>query len=228
MKSIDIQSIERFDRLEALRHDGADPAGLEDRELAADLRAVYWLEHQAGFFRQFEPPSMRTHIMHRLRRRTRIWWSGLAAAAAAIAAIMWIQPQPEPQETLFIAQDMLDNAMAADDREAMLTYLRKTEKLFTSLREPTSECASDLLDVEPEKELAKDLLVQQKLFAPQMEQLEYLQVRGFFHHLELILVDLNSLDRCTNPTEIEMINSHIEENRILTKLRLIAQEIQVS
>ena len=162
MNQINFNSIEQFDKLEEMRTNRIDPKRVSDPELAADLRLIYWMERHAAGVQNGPEPSLLKPVMKRIRKRSKFWLTGLAAAAAILVAVAMNWRDKSPSDPLFIDPDMLDNAMEADDREAMLTYLRKTEKLFTSLREPAFSCSPDLLDMMPEKELAKDLLFQQK------------------------------------------------------------------
>jgi len=114
------------------------------------------------------------------------------------------------------------------NRDDMVAYLTNTEHLLMSIRDSDMVCTEKGADMALERNLARNLLLKQKRFTNTLNDARYNQARKLFASLESILVDVRNLDPCTDPMDLELINDHISSKRILGKLRLIAQEIQMS
>jgi len=223
------KDIRAYDELESLLQQGKQPIDVARADQAADLAVLHMLESHARSQEQQipNPETFRQGVMKRVRP-DRYWWGYLVAAAVLLfAAYINFQPT-HPRSEWIIDREMLEQVMETEAREAMYDYLMTSEKLLISLRQPDLSCTKDQVNVVTETELAKDLLIRQKYFTTQLNSLEYFELRDFFSELEMILVDLNTLDRCTDLMEVESIKDHINETHILTKLRLIAQEIHIS
>lgn len=218
-----------YDQLECFRVRRVTPQSLADRDMAADLQVLYWLERITRSLEAMPGAErFRAQVMRRIRRRSQIFLSYLAVAAVCF---FWISMQPSPAASLHGIIMDAERLGLVEHREArieMRDFLLGAERLFVALRDVELVCDSGAVDVQPETLMAKELLLQQKQFSVYMDGLDTLMVRDFFQHMEMILVDLNSLDPCAEPAEIEAINAHVNSHRILTKLRLMAQEIEVS
>ena len=150
------------------------------------------------------------------------------AAIVLLAVFLPREPEPSGKTHLVMAPELIDQAMANQARSDMIDYLESTELLLLSIRDYDFYCAENQLDMAPEKNLAKVLLLKQKMFHHQLNDPRYFQARQLFDQLERILVDVNNMDVCSDKFELEFLNQHIIKKRILTKLRVIAQEIQYS
>jgi hypothetical protein len=153
----------------------------------------------------------------------------LLAASLLLAFVLprW-QGVSRGSSPILLDESILEQLAAEEARRALHEHLTRTEMLLVDLRETPEWCGADKVAIAAEKELVRGLLIHHKQFAPQLESLEFLQIRDFFQQLEIILVELNTLQRCSDLQEIQDLNQHIQEQRILTKLRLFAQEISVS
>lgn len=230
MMEREAQFAREFDRMESLRAAGAERGSIDDSEMADYLEIVNWLEAEAEAAPMPRGLYFTRALIRRLNHRKRIWWGGgLALAASILIAFLLIGvPESQPAHALVIDSQLLDRALMNQTKDEMVEYLQTTERLLLAMRDYEVACSEDRMDVAPEKDLAKNLLLRQKHFSPLMNQPEFFQARHLFSQLERILVDLNSMESCTDPGEIDFINKHISKNRILSKLRLVAQEIQVS
>ncbi|MCB1044272.1 MAG: hypothetical protein KDC35_15125 [Acidobacteria bacterium] len=226
----------QYDQLEAMRAAGLKPEQCDDPELAKDLQFLYWMAQLATERQIREPgPLFTKNVMGKVKRKGPVWPWLSAVAAALLVAFFLFRSEPQQAERteelasrIQIDQKTLKRAIEADSRSEMLAYLAGTEQLLLALREPELACSADKVDLAIEKEMAKELLLQQKIFASEMQTAEYSHIRGVFRQLEMILVDLNTLDGCSDMLEIQSLSEHIQQKNILTKLRLMAQEIQVS
>ena len=219
-----------YEQLEDLVDSGVAPDEVTDRELAAHLQVVHQLQAEAGSSDMPRPMEFRNQVIGRIRNRpARHRWFYLAAAAAAILGLIF-SPLGQNQDEPRIVFDKNALARVEDNRlqDEMVSYLEHTERLLVFMRDHELSCSEETRDMAPEKELAKSLLYKQQHFAPDMSLPQYVQARDLFAQLENILVDVNSLDACTDPTEIEFINDQISKKRILSKLGLIAQDIRLS
>ncbi|MCB1052440.1 MAG: hypothetical protein H6510_09760 [Acidobacteria bacterium] len=222
---------DQFDRIQDHLDQNTPAAHIQDPELAEDVRFVRWLNHMASLSNPPEPgPLFTQQVLKKVPRskRQQVWWAPVLTLAAALLLFVFWPRQAKQDERIFIDPSLLDQIAQNETRQGLYDYLTQTEFLLVSLREPTQQCTPDQVDVQTEKEFVKGLLLQHKSFTPQMDKLEYHQVREFFQQLEIILVDLNTLNRCSDKMELDLLNQHIQEQRILTKLRLFAQEIAVS
>ena len=231
MSHPELQASKAYDQVESLFEQGIDPDSLTDGELAATLKVRTLLEQCAATTPMPRSQAFRGELLTRVRAQPKFrWWhAGLAMAATVLIsfAALKFKRQRLP-ETLIFDQQFLQTAMQHETRNAMVEYLENTERLLLSMRDYEVACSEDQADIFPEKELAKSLLIQYKLFLPQMNSPNYYQARALFTQLENILVDVNNLDPCVEPLEVDFINRHVVEKRILSKLRLIAQDIQHS
>ena len=224
--------IQEYDKLEKLVESGADPGSIDDQELAESLKIVQLLSQQAQEPVMPRGVEFRKTVIRKIERRRKGWWhAGFTLAAAFLLGFLWLRPggQPPPtDDTLVMDGAMLEQSFENDARTAMVEYLEGTEKLLVSIRDFDSVCAENQMNVSLEKEMAQELLTKQREFMVHMNHPEYYQARSLFTQLEKILVDVNSLDLCTDPFEVELLNESINKKRILRKLRHVAQEIQVS
>lgn len=229
------EQAKEFDRLEALLEEGIDISDPEAADLAGELAVVQMLMADA----QKQDPAMPrevefTHsVMDQLviRRRRRPWHIGLAVAAIFLVGFVFIQkedPVEAPGSNLQMNAASMERLDRSLNKDAMVAYLNNTERLLLSIRDMEESCSEEGSNVSLEKEVAQDLLLHQKQFVAQLGSARYQGARALFTQLESILVDVKNLDTCTDSFEVELINEHINENRILGKLRLIAHEIQVS
>ena len=230
--SDDFELIRRFDELEKLTEGGVDPASLADKELAEALEMVGLLRQDAAAMPAMpRTVEFRKQVMGQVaKRRRRMPWPGfLAVAAALVAGFFWMgRPQPADPGDLMIDPSLLARAEKREAEDDMLAYLETTEQLLVAIRDYEVTCSEGDMNVAVEKELARELLLKQKLFTAQTNRPEYYQARHLFQQLETILVDVNSLDPCTDPFEIDFINEHVTQQRILSKLRLVAQDLKIS
>jgi len=227
--------IEQYDRLEALLENTPSEAETtKSGELAGELAVIRLLERDAAAPTQMpEAERFRAELRRRLNPApARGPWLGvgLTLAAAVVAAlIFWTRPS----ETGIEPQPLLDEralAMVAreDIRNSMVDYLEEAEQLLRAIRDYETSCDLDQADLTHERQLANNLLLRQKQFWNEMKKPQYYQAQNLFTQLETILVDLNGLEPCTDATELELLNEHIDEKRILSKVRIIAQDIELS
>lgn len=225
------QDAQAYDQLEALIRDGVEPSSVEDRDIAEMLEVVHMLESHPSERSVPHPEVFHRDVMQQVRGiRRRPWYMTGMAVAAAVLVVLFLPSAPPQnnQPTIMIEDEILDRAFAEQTRVDMLKYLKSTEHLLLAMRDFETSCRDDQTDLQPEKRIAKELLLKQKFLQASIDQPEFYQARQLFQQLEGILVDVNLLDNCTDPNDVEFINQHIERNRILGKLRLVAQEIQIS
>lgn len=211
--------------------DKGEPASSNDSETAAHLEVVRLLTADAA-----SPADMprsvefRRQVVDRIRRRPgRYRFFYLAAAAVILLGLLIRAPwQPAADAKILIDGQALARSEEKHLQNDMVAYLENTERLLVFMRDNELSCSEETRDIAPEKELAKSLLYQQQHFAPEMDQPQFVQARELFAQLEHILVDVNNLDACTDPNEVDFINTQISKKRILSKLRLIAQDIRLS
>jgi len=230
MKEYRFSLASAYEQLAAMVDKG-ETASAADPETAAHLEVVRLLTADAA-----SPADMprsvefRRQVLERLRRRPGRYRFFYLAAAAAILLGLFVRG---PWQQQVDAKILIDGPALARSEEKhlqndMVAYLENTERLLVFMRDNELSCSEETRDIAPEKELAKALLYQQQHFAPEMTQPQFVQARELFSQLEHILVDVNNLDACTDPDEIDFINTQISKKRILSKLRLIAQDIRLS
>lgn len=223
----------QFDILESWMESDVESKSIDDREMADILEICKALQKSADSFSMPDSNRFRAHLMKKVRpgRLKKILGTGLALAAAVLLAIL-LQPNvktPAPDgPQIVLDEGLLKHAIQNQAKQSMLAYLQDTEHLLLAMRDFDVHCSDDQLDLKAEKQRAQHLLMQQKLFSTQMSHPQYLQAKQLFEQLERILVDVNSMEVCSDQTEVDFINRHINDNRILSKLRLVAQEFQVS
>lgn len=234
MNRQDQYQAEKFDQLEAWIEKGTQPEEVTDEEMADLLRIDLMLrqEHPVAIMPRAE--AFRRGVLSKISRKRMVFkWAsfGVAIAASVLMALLIFpkaQPAGDPDgPRIVLDQNLLEHAIQNQAKETMLSYLQDTEHLLLAMRDFDVHCSDDQLDLVAEKKRAQDLLLQQKLFSNQITLPQFSQARQLFDQLERILVDVNGMEPCTDPTEVDLINRHINDNRILSKLRLIAQEIQV-
>ncbi len=243
----------QFDLMDEALQSGVPLAEVDDKEVAEALEIVQLLQRASTWHEQQHSdqpgPLFTRHVVGRVRKKsTFMWWVGAVAAALLISLALNLKiptvdevqvadhvptidqvqvADYDPQQITF-DHDMLKQAIGADERSEMLQYLSGTERLILALREPELACTPEKVDLASEKKLASHLLLQQKMFASQMDQFEYMHVRDIFRQLETILIEFNTFDGCSDQLEIQSLSDHIIEKKILTKLRLMTHEIQLS
>jgi len=225
---------DRFDQLEAWLENGTQPNQVTDEEMADLLRINQLLSQSHPVVPMPNAETFRHGILSKVRRKRvvfRLATAGAAIAATILMALLFFQKTPPVGDPdgprIVLDQNLLEHAIQNQAKESMLAYLQDTEHLLLAMRDFDVHCADDQLDLAAEKKRAQDLLLQQKLFSTQINHPQFSQARQLFDQLERILVDVNGMEPCSDPTEVDFINRHINDNRILSKLRLIAQEIQV-
>lgn len=223
-----------YDRLEALVSRGVSPEDPDVGDLAGELEVVQCLLRDSERpIATFEDEKFRRELMAKLRKRNH--WPGLIALAGLAAAVILTLvitrtpslPRPGSRD-LLVAEGQAAKAIEHLTRDDMIAFLNTTEHLLISIRDHDEACSEEGTDMALERQAAQQLLVQQKRFVSQLNEERYNQARHLFASLESILVDVKNLDSCTDPVDVEIINEHISNKRILGKLRLIAQEIQMS
>ncbi len=223
-----------YDRLEELVARGLSPDDPEVGELAGELQVVQCLLRDSERpMATFEDERFRRELMGKLRKRSH--WPGLftlAGVAAAVVLTLMIARAPARPRTggkeLLVGENQASQAIEHLTRDDMVAFLNTTEQLLITIRDHDEACSEEGTDMALERQAAQQLLVQQKRFVSQLNEERYNQARHLFASLESILVDVKNLDSCTDPLDVEIINEHISNKRILGKLRLIAQEIQMS
>lgn len=225
---------ERFDQLEQWLTQGKTPTDISDPEMAELLQISQMLSEEKPLIEIPRPKDFHHQLFSKLskRRFPRYLVGALAAAACLFLAFLFMQKQTPVEgpdgPQIVLDENLLRHALQKQTTQSMLDYLNDTEHLLLAMRDFDVHCSEDQLDLAAEKERAQDLLLKQKLFSTQMNRPQYLHARQLFDQLERILVDLNSMELCTDSGEIDFINQHVNKNRILSKLRLVAQEFQVS
>ncbi len=223
-----------FDRLEELVARGVSPDDPDLGELSGELEVVRCLQRESSRpVVQLDDEKFRRELMGKLRKRRH--WPGLVTlsglAAAVILALYLHRPPakgPFANGDLLVGENQAAKAIEHLTRDDMVAFLSTTENLLMSIRDHEDACSDEGTDMALERHAAQQLLVQQKRFVSQLNEERYNQARHLFASLESILVDVKNLDSCTDPVDVEIINDHISNSRILGKLRLIAQEIQMS
>lgn len=219
-----------YDRMVDARHDDASK---HDPELEDCLEIVRLLESDQEPVAMPRNREFRETVMQEVRRqrRPKQAWYGLVAVAAALLLFIYL-PEGETQASsdleIVIAEDTMNNILEENTRQSMLSYLDDTEQLLVAMRDLEVYCSDNEVDLSPEKSLANQLLLKQRFFANDVNRPQFVQARQLLNQLERILVDVNTLDPCADPFELEFLNEHISKNRILNKLRLVAQDIQLS
>jgi len=225
-----LELIKQYDRLEAALAEEGDTAAPGVEDLSGEMAVVRMLMRDAE--RPAEMPradAFRTSLRKELTPK-RGWWggAGLALAAAILAAfLIWPEPGGGDPE-IILDERLLAQVEREDLRSSMLDYLDEAERLLQAIRDYETTCTENQADLELERRLANSLLLRQKQFAAEMNKPQYYQARQLFAQLEAILVDLNGLEPCTDVFELEFLNEHISKNRILSKVRIVAQDIQLS
>lgn len=233
------EDIKKYDALERMLQEDS-----ETPELKGEAKVVRLLmqdaQDQAVMPRE---DAFHTELMDKLeqqrsvRRTASAWWQrpGLVTAAAAViigalSIALWQPAQDAEQggEGIIISDHTLNVSNHNATRRAMVDYLEEAEFLLTSIRDLETSCSIDRADLGLEKRKAKSLLLKQKTFATEIDKPHFQQAKTLFAQLESILVDLNGLDPCTDYDEVQFLNTHINKNRILSKVRLIAQDIQLT
>lgn len=228
----EFKDIQAYEKLEELLATGTKSQDVQDAEMAQQLAVIEALMANEPPASMPRPVEFRKGIVRRIQKQgRRNWWLRVSAVAAALLlGLIWLAAPKGPEaEPIMISDQALDQMARNDTRDDMLAYLENTEKLLVSIRDFEVTCARDQMNIAPEKEMARSLLLQQKLFASRVVyQPQFFRARQLLDDLERILVDVNSLDPCTDPMDVDLINEHVNETRILSKLRLIAQEFRVS
>ncbi len=223
------QDIQEFERIDALFRDGVDPDSVDDVKTANALVVMRALADEAEGASMPRAVEFRKVVTRRVRASRRPQWGaiGMAVAAVLIAGFLFFErPAPLSSAPIMIDEAMLDTAFKRETRAAMVDYLDDAKRLLVAMRDFEMACTENTKDILAEKTLARELLLQQKMFTPYINRPEYFQARQLFSDLERILVDVNNLDRCTDTMDVELINDHINQNRIIGKIRLIAKEIE--
>jgi len=221
-----------YDRLEALLAPGSDSP--EAGDLAEELALVTLLQDLGSEESPDMPRSIefRNNVMGKIQSHKRKRFQGLMAVAAVFLlgfVIYRVELPGDHSERVVFDKEMLARAGKNQTRDAMVSYLENAERLLVSMRDfDEVSCSEDKTDLTPEKAMARTLLLQQKLMAAEIDRPEFLQARQILAQLENILIDLNGLDPCSDPLDVELINEHISQKRILGKLRLVASDIRIS
>ena len=237
-ESNQFQDIKDFELLESLLAEEGEP---QAGPLAGELEVIRLLSADAA--NEVPLPQGRdlsAAVMGQITRRKKPpVWRGVALAVAAalviglVAVFLPKAPQSDGPIADASSQIMVDPALLAvaeheQTRDAMARYLDRAERLLTAIRDYEAVCDANKADLSLEKKLANRLLVEQKQFSDEMDKPQYMQARQLFAQLETILVDLNTLNPCLDVDEIEFLNDHISRKRILSKVRLVAQDIRLS
>jgi len=218
--------IKNYDRLEALCSGEASADQAPD--LAGELEVVQLLMDDNLAEVMPRPVEFQHMLVRRIRQRPgKKWWHGGVALLAAAVAVFFLVPRSVSNEIQVDGQ-ALDLMQDQQTQLAMISYLDETEKLLTAIRDYEITCTANQTDLSMEKALAGNLLMRQKQLNMDLNKPRYYRARQLLSQIENILVDLNSLDPCTDPLEVDFLNEHINENRILSKVRIIAQDIQLS
>lgn len=230
MNERDKQLIDSFDQLDhhLTTKQAVDPE--QHPEIADLVQIVSLIEQQP---RPLMPrgTEFRNQVMTRIkpRRSQAFWWqASLAMAAVLLIGFLWLRPEPQTQTIFEFDQAFLEKNIQTQTRSTMVQYFRSTERLLMSLRDYELKCSDDQIDFNSEKDLAKDLLLRHQSFVAQMDRPEYLQAKGLLKQLERILTDVNMLDNCSDMIDVDLLNRHINDQRILNKLRLMTREIQIT
>jgi hypothetical protein len=223
--------IRQYDQLEALLADGEAPS-TPPEHLAGELAVARLLMHDAETISAMpRAEAFRADLRKELTPPTRRgWWggTGLVLAAAVLAAIILFPEKPEQGSDIILDDQLLAMVEREDVRTSMLDYLDEAEHLLQAIRDYETTCSKDQADLALERQLANTLLLRQKQFSTEMNKPQYYQARQLFSQLEAILVDLNGLEPCTDVYELDFLNEHISKNRILSKVRIVAQGIELS
>lgn len=226
------EQIREFDRLEELRVQAVSHDAIEAGDLTGELHVLELLVQDSE--QEAMPRSERfsTVLMSKIRRRKHLNMFAVITAMAAAFLVGLISligfGSGKDKQRIMVDSVQATHAIDTLTRHDMLAYLGHTEQLLMSMRDHEEACSEEGSDLALEKQLAKSLLMKQKRFSNHLSDGKYNQARALFASLESILVDVNGMDLCSDPIDLELINEHISKKRILGKLRLIAQEIQVS
>lgn len=221
-----------FDRLEELVARGVAPGDPDAADLKGELQVIQLLMAEAEEVAMPRDIEFTNTIMGRIKPRKRfaVIQTLVAMAAAFVLAFIGFRfvPGESGSHEFVVDHARIEDSLETLTRDDMIAYLNGTERLLMSIRDHDAVCGDEGNDMALERQVAQDLLLKQKRFASQLAGDEYNQARRLFASLESILVDVKNMDPCTDPFELELINDHISNKRILGKLRLIAQEIQWS
>lgn len=240
MKDNPFEQAQAFDRLEELVANGATPNDPEAGDLAGELAVVQLLTQDAEATPMPREDLFRSELMDKLQKQrtqqrrsfgpVRVLMAMAATFAIAFLSFRLMSPPPDEAHShdLVVDDQQVAQAIQTLTHDDMIAYLNHTERLLMSIRDHDMACDDQNTDMALERKLARELLMRQKRFSNTLNDARYNQARTLFASLESILVDVKNLDPCTDPVDLELINDHISNKRILGKLRLIAQEIQMS
>ncbi len=233
MTNNQFELIREYDRLDALLAQEGEARPAEASDLAGEIAVIRLLKRDAAA--EVSMPrqaAFRSELRGKLQPSpSRRWipFASLAAAAALVMAFLFWQDDQKPAAPdLDLDARALAVVAREDTRSSMIAYLEEAEHLLRAIRDFEPTCSEEQADLTHERRLANSLLIRQNEFSVEMNKPQFIQARQLFAQLETVLVDLNGLEPCTDVLDLELLNDHISKKRLLSKVRIIAQDIELS
>ncbi|GEM_PF-3374716 len=136
------------------------------------------------------------------------------------------QPAPATAEASG-NQAFLARIQSLQARGSVAEYLAQCRDLLLDLLRAKETCAEGGLELSLEVDRARRLLERRRLLASGLGGPEAVQVGAVCNAIENLLVSLSTSEACLRPEEIRRLESYIEKEQLLLRIRLLQDELSM-
>lgn len=137
-----------------------------------------------------------------------------------------IQPPPATADASG-NQAFLARIQSLQARGSVAEYLAQCRDLLLDLLRAKETCADGGLELSLEVDRARRLLERRRLLVSGLAGPEAVQVGAVCDEIENFLVALSTSEACLRPEDIRRLESHIEKEQLLLRIRLLQAELSM-
>jgi len=148
-------------------------------------------------------------------------WMKIAACflVGLLAVYFYTSNQTNPENPVYLA-----NMENVSSRDAIQSYVGKSQMFLMSLFTQDIECGTHGESVVVDRELAKKLVYQKRLLDPKLNADEFRDLKPLLDQLEILLLDIAGSDGCVKDDELNLWRDVINSRSTMLKLNLLQME----
>lgn len=161
------------------------------------------------------------------------WVWGVAVAAAAVLAALWlpargvVPPSREaaPTQRVEVPDEMIDRLERSLARQHAVRYLSQAQAVLVNVSSPPECDRFDAhVDVQEEARQSRELLARRALLV-ELDGDPVRSARPVLEDVDSMLREVAALPACARPRDLEAIHREIAERRLLMKIDLMTREL---
>lgn len=132
---------------------------------------------------------------------------------------------PPEVESMVASAQLLERMQVELAKSNTSRYLSDSRDLLLSFAELPVPCESKEIDISIEQQLSTRLLRRKQFLDRDLEDVEVARAGRLANEIEVLLADIQSLEKCASPEHIEAIRNRVRKGQVMMRIEMITTEL---